>query len=153
LKLLVDTSVWSLALRRRDAGSLNHQEKELVAQLSQAIQDGRVALIGFIRQEVLSGIREESQFDKLKKALDTFPDEQIEAADYEHAARLYNKCRANGVEAGTVDMLICAVASRRNWQVLSSDAGLVRCWKFAQVSAGIDRGHTSQRTGKPHSRK
>ena len=38
MKLLGDTSVWSLALRRKDAGSLSHDEQELKAQLAQAIQ-------------------------------------------------------------------------------------------------------------------
>jgi hypothetical protein len=131
VKLLVDTSVWSLALRRKDVATLSEKEQELKSQLTQAIQDGRVVMIGPIRQELLSGIKEQAQFDKVKGALDPFVDEHIDTADYEHAARLYNTCRSQGIEAGPVDMLICTVAVRRNWQVLASDEGLNRCLKFA----------------------
>jgi len=44
VKLLVDTSVWSLALRRKDAGSPSPDEQKLKAELVQAIQDGRVVM-------------------------------------------------------------------------------------------------------------
>lgn len=136
MKLLVDSSVWSLALRRKDAASLSPDEQKLKAELAQAIQDGRVAMIGLIRQELLSGIKEEAQFDNLKAALDPFLDERIDTADHEYAARIYNECRNQGVEAGTVDMLICAVAMRRKWQVLSGDGGLNRCFAVAKRLCG-----------------
>lgn len=132
MKLLVDTSVWSLALRRKNAASLSPEEQKLKAELTQAIQDGRVAMIGLIRQELLSGIKEQAQFEKVKSALAPFLDEQIDTADYEHAARLYNECRSRGFEVGPVDMLICAVAMRRNWQVLSNDSGLKHCLTVAK---------------------
>jgi len=132
VKLLVDTSVWSLALRRKDAGSLSSDEQKLRSELTHAIQDGRVAMIGLIRQELLSGIKEQAQFEKVKSALAPFVDEQIDTADHEHAARLYNECRSQGFDVGPVDMLICAVAMRRNWQVLSNDNGLNHCLVIAK---------------------
>lgn len=132
MKLLVVTSVWSLALRRRDSAGLSPDVQKLKAELAEAIQDGRVALIGLIRQELLSGIRDQAQFEKVKAALDPFLDEAIDTADHEYAGRLYNEFRSQGVEAGTVDMLICAVAVRRNWDVLSSDGGLHRCLAVAR---------------------
>lgn len=127
MKLLVDTSVWSLALRRKDAADLSPDEQKLKAELTQTIQDGRVAMIGMIRQELLSGIKEQAQFEKVKSALAPFVDERIDTADHEHTARLYNECRNQGFEVGPVDMLICAVAIRRKWQVLSNDSGLNHC--------------------------
>ncbi len=132
MKLLVDTSVWSLALRRKDTAGLSPEEQRLRSELAQAIQEGRVAMIGMIRQELLSGIKEEAQYKKVKAALDAFLDEPIETADYEYAARLYNECRSRGCEAGTVDRLICAVALRRSWEVLSSDGALNRCLAAAR---------------------
>ena len=126
MKLLVDTFVWSLALRRKNALSLSPDEQRLKAQLVQAIQDGRVAMLGLLRQELLSGIKEKAQFDRLKAALDPYLDEPINTADHEYAARVYNECRNQGVEPGTVDILICSVAVRRGWEVLSSDGGLNR---------------------------
>jgi predicted nucleic acid-binding protein len=127
VKLLVDTPVWSLALRRKNIASLSLDEQKLKAELVRAIQDGRVAMLGLLRHELLSGIKEKAQFDKVKAALDPYLDEPINTADHEHAARVYNECRNQGVEAGTVDIVICAVAVRRGWEVLSGDGGLNRC--------------------------
>jgi predicted nucleic acid-binding protein len=127
VKLLVDTSVWSLALRRKGTASLSPDEQKLKTELVQAIQDGRVAMLGLLRQELLSGIKEKAQFDKVKAALGPYLDEPINTADHEYAARAYNECRSQGVEAGTVDILICAVAARRGWEILSRDGGLNRC--------------------------
>ena len=127
MKLLVDTSVWSLALRRKKSASLGPDEQNFKAELVQAIHDGRIAMLGILRQELLSGIKEAAIFEKARAALDSYLDEPIHTADYEYAARIYNECRSQGVQAGTVDILISAVAVRRGWKVLSSDGGLNRC--------------------------
>jgi predicted nucleic acid-binding protein len=127
MQLLADTSVWSLALRRRSRAALSHEEKRLAAVLTEAIRDGQVAIIGPIRQELLSGIKHQVQFDKLRTALAPFRDEPIDTPDYEEAARLYNLCRTRGVQCSPVDILICAVAVRRKWSVLTNDARLSQC--------------------------
>jgi predicted nucleic acid-binding protein len=125
---LVDTCVWSLSLRRRKGtAGLNGQEQRLVALLSEAIRDGRVAMIGPIRQELLSGISEGVQFERLRSILDAFADEPITTAIYVEAARLDNLCRIQGVRCGEVDMLLCATALHYGWTILTSDAGLLRC--------------------------
>jgi predicted nucleic acid-binding protein len=107
--------------------SLSPEEQKRKSELVQAIRDGRVAILGLLRQELLSGIKEKAQFDKVK-ALDPYLDEPILTADYEYAARVFNECKSQGLEAGTVDILICAVAVRRGWEVLSGDSGLNRCF-------------------------
>jgi predicted nucleic acid-binding protein len=132
VKLLVDTSVWSLALRRKNSASLSPEQQKLKAELVRAVEDGRVAMLGLLRQEILSGIKEEIQFNKVKAALDPYLDEAVNTADHEFAARVYNECRNLGVEGGTVDILICAVAVRRGWEVLSRDGGLNRCFAVAK---------------------
>jgi hypothetical protein len=132
VKLLVDTSVWSLALRRKNAATLSLEEQKLKAGLVRAITEGRVAMLGLLRQEILSGIKEDAQFDKVKAALGPYLDEQISTADHEFAARVYNECRNQGVEAGTVDILICAIAARRGWEILSGDGGLNRCFAITK---------------------
>jgi predicted nucleic acid-binding protein len=123
-------------LRRRSKAALSEDERFMLAALTDAIQDGRVAIIGPIRQEILSGIKDPSQFDKLKSALDAFADEQLTTTHYEEAARLFNVCRGQGVECGATDVLICAVAMRMHWSVLTSDSGLQRCMEFLR-SEGI----------------
>ncbi|MGA8107823.1 MAG: PIN domain-containing protein [Acidobacteriaceae bacterium] len=127
MKVLVDTCVWSLALRRRNKTALNPEEQRLAGLLRQATQDARVAIIGPIRQEVLSGIRDKAQFEKTEQLLEPFPDEQLTTADFVEAAHGFNLCRDRGLECGPIDILICAVAARRHFSVLSSDQALIRC--------------------------
>ena len=134
MKVLADTSVWSLALRRRDIATLNPGEAQMKERLADAISDGRVMMIGPIRQELLSGIRENAQFEALRAALQPFRDQSLETPDYEKAAQDYNTCRSQGVLCGPVDILICSVAHRRNWHLLTSDAVMRRCLEIIAVS-------------------
>jgi predicted nucleic acid-binding protein len=84
-------------------------------------------MIGPIRQEILSGIKDSAQFEKLRSTLNAFPDEPITTPHYEEAARLFNRCRSRGVQCGSVDMLLCAVAAKERWSILTRDEGLKRC--------------------------
>ena len=127
MSVLTDTSVWSLALRRKKTARLSPAEVHLTTMLAEAIRDGSIVMIGPSRQELLSGIKEEAQFRKLKLALETYRDEELETRDYEEAARLYNLCRSRGVECGPFDILICAVAWLRGWRILTNDASMTRC--------------------------
>jgi predicted nucleic acid-binding protein len=68
MRVLVDTSVWSEALRRRKKSEL-----DVVREFQSLILEHRVDIIGPIRQEILSGLREDSQFDRLEKHLAAFP--------------------------------------------------------------------------------
>ena len=130
MKVLVDTCVWSLSLRRRKGTTgLTSDEQGLVIVLTEAIRDGRIAMVGPIRQELLSGIRDAGQFEKLRSILDAFPDEPITTEIYVEAARLDNLCRARGVQCGEVDMLLCAAASHYGWTILTSDVSLLSCNK------------------------
>lgn len=120
MMVLVDTSVWSLALRRKPV-DLNTRERALAAGLAELIREGRVQSIGVIRQELLSGIREEERFEKLRDCLRAFDEPKLEAADYEMAAEMHNQCRSRGIAGSAIDFLICAVAQRRQWQVFTTD--------------------------------
>jgi predicted nucleic acid-binding protein len=133
VRLLVDTCVWSLFLRRRSATALSGEEQILLKSLTEAIQDGQVAIIGPIRQEVLSGIKDLVQFEKLRTALAAFPDESLTNAHYEKAALLFNLCRRRGVECGSTDILICAAAVEMHWDILTCDQGLMRCIRILRT--------------------
>ncbi len=74
MNVLVDTSVWSLALRRKNE-SLGTNERPLVAELAELIREGRARVIGLVRQELLSGIKTTEQYEKLRLHLRSFPDE------------------------------------------------------------------------------
>ena len=124
MNVLVDTLVWSLALRRPAA----HASSE-TAELVELIREGRVAMIGAIRQEILSGIRAAEQYRKLRDRLRAFSDEAVDQIDYEEAATCYNRCRAKGVQGSNTDFLICAVSIRRKLAILTTDkdfAGFAR---------------------------
>ena len=128
MKVLVDTCVWSLALRRKNEGAhMSAGEIRLVAVLTEAIKDSRAMIVGPVRQEVLSGIKHVEQFEKIRERLGAFPDSAIEATDYVQAARFDNLCRAAGVRCGGVDILLCAVATRNEWTILTKDEGLMSC--------------------------
>jgi predicted nucleic acid-binding protein len=126
--VLVDTSVWSLALRR----TMATQEQE-VAELAELIKEGRTALIGPVRQELLSGVRTESQFRTLKAHLQAFPDVALESADYEEAASFFNRCRARGIQGSSIDFLICAAATRRRMAVFTTDGDFAHYQKVLEL--------------------
>jgi len=121
MNVLVDTSIWSLGLRRK-RDDLNAAEKSLVDELFELIRVGRVRMIGLVRQELLSGVKTTAQFEKLRATLGAFPDERIETADYEAAAKASNECRAKGKVGSVVDILICAIALKRNFAIFTTDA-------------------------------
>jgi len=116
----VDTPVWSLALRRK-LGALSVDEQRIVQSLEKLIQDGHAQIMGVIRQELLSGMKRELDFKKLRDYLRAFDEPGIEARDYEEAARMNNQCRAHGIAGSGVDFLICSVAHHRKWQIFTTD--------------------------------
>ncbi|MFY9906705.1 MAG: hypothetical protein WAK62_16240 [Terriglobales bacterium] len=122
MMVLVDTPVWSLALRRRPE-NLSPEDLRLTQSLAELIRDGRVQMLGPIRQELLSGLREEAQFRKLRDYLWTFPENPLELADYEEAASMNNRCRSKGIAGSAVDFLVCAAAHRRSWAIFTTDQG------------------------------
>lgn len=117
MKVLVDTSVWSLALRRNMP-----VDSADVAELLELIRELRVQMIGPIRQEILSGIRSSAQFSSLRDHLRAFPDLELLSRDYEYAAELYNLCRSKGVQGSNTDFLICAIAARLKIPIFTTDA-------------------------------
>ncbi len=117
MSVIVDTSVWSLALRRNTP----NDGTPIVNVLRDLMADGRVVLLGAIRQEVLSGIRYTEQFVKLRDYLRAFPDLEITTNDYELAAEFFNTCRRNGIQGSNTDFLICAVAHNRGYSIFTTD--------------------------------
>ncbi|MEZ2319663.1 MAG: PIN domain-containing protein [Microcoleus sp.] len=117
MNVLVDSSVWSLALRR----NTTNDAIAIVKVLRDLIGDGRVVLLGAIRQEVLSGVRYKEQFTRLQEYLRAFPDLELTTEDYELAAEFFNTCRSNGVQGSNTDFLLCAVAHRRGYSIFTTD--------------------------------
>ena len=125
MNIIIDTSVWSLALRRqRSSPSVETRE------LAELVREGRAAMLGAVRQELLSGVRAVQQLETLRSHLRAFPDIPLEAEDYEEAASFFNKCRARGIQGSNTDYLICAAAARRGFAIMTTDTDFAH---FARV--------------------
>lgn len=115
MKVIVDTDVWSEAFRKQGPKSTS------VKELRTLIEEGRVQLIGPIRQEILSGIRNHSQFERIEKSLGAFPDRGIDSEVYVLAAKFFNLCRSKGIQGSNTDFLICACSISWGYPVLTKD--------------------------------
>jgi len=128
--VLVDTSVWSLAFRKKHPDS---NDKKLIEYLTFLIRNRYAVMIGPIRQEILSGISGESTFRKLKEALKAFPDFEITTDDYEQAAAYYNICRSNGIQGSHIDYLICSVAHNNDFLIFTLDKDFENYRKYIGI--------------------
>ena len=133
MKVLVDTSVWSLALRRPKNATLSPAQQSVVTALADLMQDCRAVMMGAIRQELLSGIKTQAGFDALKSTLTAFEDVPLTMADYEKAAEVFNTCRANGVQGSNTDFLICAVSINHQLPIFSVDNDFLNYQKYVPV--------------------
>jgi len=125
VSVLVDTSVWSLAFRRRPA-RLSDGERRRVDEWSTLVIDNQALIIGMVRQETLSGIRRAEDFESLRTQPAGFDDLPVGTADHERAAAFFNQCRATGIAATAVDMLIGSVASCLDVAIFTTDADFER---------------------------
>ena len=121
MRVLIDTSVWSLALRRTD-GPQNPAAEELRHLISAQVAE----IIGPIRQEILSGVRDQVQFARLETHLAAFPDLPLLIEDYVTAAKFFNLCRFKGIQGSNTDFLICAVAVRHDFAIFTTDGDFMQ---------------------------
>ncbi|MEO8232196.1 MAG: PIN domain-containing protein [Ignavibacteriota bacterium] len=116
MNVIVDTSIWSLALRRK-----KEQVFKELKFLESLIDNQKICMLGPIRQELLSGIKEQKQFAQLKNLLSSFDDFQIITKDYELAAEYFNLCKSKGVQGSNTDYLICAISYRNRFPIFTND--------------------------------
>jgi predicted nucleic acid-binding protein len=120
MKVIVDTSIWSLALRRS-----KDTENKYVDELEELIKEVRAQLVGPVRQELLSGIKSEKQYKTLKKHLRAFKDLNIEPVDYELAAQYFNTARQKGIQGSNTDFLLCAISTRHRMPIFTADSDFI----------------------------
>ena len=133
MRVLPDTPIWSAALRRAEgvANAYRRQMEKLVA-------EGAVEIIGPIRQELLSGIRDIAKFEVVRDRLRVFPDLAIVPEDYEEAASYYNRCRSKGIQGSSTDFLICALAIRCELAIFTDDRDFLGYQKVLPIRLYVD---------------
>ncbi len=129
MKILVDTTVWSWAFRRK-----NVDVDAEALELRRLIANFEAAIIGPVRQELLSGIKDARQYSWLRDLMRAFPDTAIESEDYERAAQFLNTCRSKGIQGSNTDFLICAVATRNGHPIFTMDKDFANYAKLLPIS-------------------
>jgi len=122
LSLFVDTSVWSLALRR-DVPSQAAPVRALV----RAIEAGETLLTtGLVLQELLQGFSGPKARVQILDRFSAIPLLMPDRDDHIQAAELRNTCRRRGVRIGTIDALLVQLCLRHGLTMLSTDSDFSR---------------------------
>lgn len=138
MTLFVDTSVWSLALRRNQ-----ETEGPEVNRLRDALGGGEaVYTTGVVLQELLQGIQRPSHRSRIVEHFTSLPMLVPTRNDYIEAADLYNECRRRGIQVGTIDALLAQLCISRDLVMLSTDRDfgyianhtLLQLWTSPSVS-------------------
>ena len=130
MKLFVDTSVWSLALRR-DAPA----DHPAVARLGDALARGEyVFSTGLVLQELLQGFREPEAADRIIERFAALPFITPTRTDHIEAADLRNACRRRGVQVETIDALLARLCISHELVMLSSDRDFTGIAKWAPLN-------------------
>ncbi|HEY2629857.1 MAG TPA: PIN domain-containing protein [Usitatibacter sp.] len=125
MTLLVDTSVWSRALRRDAVGAAPEVEA-----LKRALESGEaVVTTGLVLQELLQGFSGPRDRGRIIDRFSALPLISPDRQDHIDAAELRNVCRRAGVQVGTIDAVIAQLCVRHSLTLLTTDndfAGIAR---------------------------
>ncbi|MGH8202311.1 MAG: type II toxin-antitoxin system VapC family toxin [Steroidobacteraceae bacterium] len=117
MTLLVDTSVWSLALRRDTT-----VDAPQVSALRIALGGGEaIVTAGLILQELLQGFAGPRARREIIERFSALPLLGPDRQDYIDAADLRNHCRRSGVQLGTIDALLAQLCVRHSLTLLTTD--------------------------------
>ena len=126
--ILIDTCIWSEAF-----GKKNTKHIDVVDKLTKIVTENQAAIIGPIRQELLSGVKEKKMFSRLSERLSYFPDIELCEKDYEQAAEFFNLCKKKGVQGSNTDFLICSVSSRFEIPIFTLDQDFKNFQKILKI--------------------
>ena len=121
MTLLVDTSVWSLALRRDQIAAVPQ-----VRALRDALEgDEIVVTTGLVLQELLQGFAGPRARQEIIERFSALPLLGPDRQDHIDAAELRNSCRRAGVQVGTIDALLAKLCIRHDLTLLTTDKDFV----------------------------
>ena len=130
MNLFVDTSVWSLALRRSPPARVPE-----VQLLETSLERGDlVVTTGLVIQELLQGFQGPKARKTIIKDFSLLPVLTPEIEDHVDAAELRNRCRRKGVQIGTIDALIAQLCIRHELRLLTTDRDFEMMSAFCQLS-------------------
>lgn len=128
--LLVDTSVWSLLLRRDRPRDVRE-----VRALADALRGGeRILSTGLILQELLQGFSGPKARQQLSERFAAFPLLNPDRRDHIAAAELRSRCRKRGIQAGTIDALLAQLCIRHELVLLTTDADFIHIAKHTSLA-------------------
>lgn len=135
MTLLVDTSVWSLALRRDAEVATNE-----VLALREAIEGSDVVVTtGLVLQELLQGFNGANDRQAIIDRFGTLPLIQPDREDHVAAAEVRNACRRSGVQIGTIDALLIQLCGRYDLTLLSSDKDFLNAARFVPFKLWVSQ--------------
>ena len=132
MKVLIDSSVWSIAFRRSKP-LISSLEIEAAKVAYELVDRDAACMLGMIRQEVLSGTSTQKMFDNLCDGLSVVEDCPVLPADHIVAAQFFNVCRSKGIQGTSVDLLLCAVAARLDYPILATDKDFLHYAKVLPI--------------------
>jgi predicted nucleic acid-binding protein len=113
----VDTSVWSLALRRDRPTSVPE-----VDTLVRVLEAGdAVYTTGLVLQELLQGFAGPKAHEQIVERFAALPSAPPDRSDHIDAAELRNTCRRAGIQIGTIDALLAQLCIRHRLTLLTTD--------------------------------
>jgi predicted nucleic acid-binding protein len=121
MTLLVDTSVWSLALRRDGIPS----EPEVRFLLEALGGADTVVTTGLVLQELLQGFAGPRAAKAITERFRSLPLIQPDRIDHMAAAEVRNTCRRAGVQIGTIDALLIQLCVRHELTLLTTDKDFI----------------------------
>jgi predicted nucleic acid-binding protein len=128
--ILVDTSVWSLALRR-DAGA---GEPEVLALEDALLGNEVVVTTGLVLQGLLQGFSMPKAQAQIVQRFAALPLIQPDRNDHVAAAGVRNTCRRGGVRIGTIDALLAQLCIRHELTLLTTDKDFVQAARHCPLS-------------------
>ena len=129
MNLFVDTSVWSLALRRNSP-----QDGPEVNALVQALQRGDpIFTTGLVLQELLQGFSGSNARESILEKFSPLPLLAPDRRDQVAAAELRNTCRRGGVQIGTIDARIAQLCVRYASTLLTTDQDFVAAARLVPI--------------------
>ncbi|MGY8797908.1 MAG: type II toxin-antitoxin system VapC family toxin [Longimicrobiales bacterium] len=130
MRLLVDTSVWSLAFRKNAPSTLPK-----IRRLAQALREGeQVFTTGLVLQELLQGFPDDEARDLILERFSVLPHVVPDGRDYVDAAELRRRLASEGLRIGTIDALLAQLCLRHDLTLLTTDLAFNRVAEMTSLS-------------------